>query len=279
MLGKEMLEQVMKFSQRPVLFEDGTGSIWTDSHLKDQMLECHLDVNSDAASRNEKKTQKTVDFLNEKLRKGGTVLDLCCGPGLYAEKLTQSGYTVTGVDISENSLQYARSSAKSKGLDIKYLCENIINLDYSENFDGVIQIYGEINTFSDENRDALFAMIHKALKPEGLFIFDATTPLHHEKQGENHNWYTADGGFWREGKHIVLEDVLSYDDNVTLEQYIVIDEKEVKVYRNWYHDYTKEAIQSILLKAGFSQVQVLESTYNIAENEDSKEWITIIAQK
>lgn len=274
-----MLEQVMKFSEKPSLFAEGTGNIWTDSHLSDQMLECHLDLQSDAASRDEKKIQKTVDFLSERMRKGGAVLDLCCGPGLYAKKLTQSGYTVTGVDISENSLQYARSSAKKSGLDIEYLCKDIVDLDYREQFDGVVQIYGEMNTFSDENRDKLFAMVHKALKPEGLFIFDVTTPIHHEKNIGEHSWYVADGGFFREGKHLVFEDVFGYDNNITLEQYIVVDENEVKVYRNWYHAYTKETIQAILLDAGFRQVQVIESLYNMIEQEENNEWITVIAKK
>lgn len=278
MLGKEMLEQVMNFSRKPALFENGTGNIWTDPYLKDQMLYCHLDLNSDSASRNEKLIQKAVDFLNERLRKGGAVLDLCCGPGLYAEKLAQSGHSVTGVDISENSLQYARNSALRNGWDIKYLCKDILSLDYNENFDGVVQIYGEMNTFSDQNRDKLFAMIHKALKPEGVFIFDVTTPICHEKMLGTHNWYAADGGFWRKGKHVVLEDVFGYDDHVSLEQYIVIDEKEVKVYRTWFHDYTKEAIQSILKDAGFTHVQVIESLYS-TEAEDTQDWLTVIAQK
>ena len=35
------------------------------------------------------------------------ILDLGCGPGLYAELLAKKGHSITGVDFSENSIQYA----------------------------------------------------------------------------------------------------------------------------------------------------------------------------
>lgn len=278
MLSKEMLEQVMKFSKKPALFENGTGSIWTESYLAEQMLACHLNLKNDAASRSEEKIEKTVSFLKERLKEGSSVLDLGCGPGLYAEKLSHNGYKVTGVDFSENSIQYARSSAKKNGLNIEYRCNDFLNLDYNECFDGVVQIYGEVNTFSDQIRDKLFTIIQKALKPEGLFIFDVTTPNLREKEKGNHNWYVDTQGFWRKCNHIVLEDKFEYDDYVSLEQYIVIDENEVKVYRTWFHDYTKEAIQAIVLNAGFRQVQVIESLYG-REREEKTDWLTVIAKK
>ncbi|MBD0386350.1 MAG: methyltransferase domain-containing protein, partial [Nostoc sp. C3-bin3] len=36
------------------------------------------------------------------------ILDLCCGTGHMVEHLIEQGYQVTGLDISEGMLQYAR---------------------------------------------------------------------------------------------------------------------------------------------------------------------------
>ena len=49
------------------------------------------------------------------------LLDLGCGPGIYAELFYQYGYQVTGIDLSKRSISYAQASAKQKGFDIIYL--------------------------------------------------------------------------------------------------------------------------------------------------------------
>ena len=38
----------------------------------------------------------------------GRLLDVGCGTGVYAESFTQLGWSVTGVDVSEDMLQFAR---------------------------------------------------------------------------------------------------------------------------------------------------------------------------
>ena len=278
MLSKELLEQVSKLSQKPTLFEKGTGSIWTEAYLANQMLQNHLDLKSDASSRRKEMLDKTISFLSRRLKERSTILDLGCGPGLYSERLCINGHKVTGIDFSENSIKFARDSAQRKGLDIEYICKNILSIEYEENYDGVIQIYGELNTFSDEEINRLFTRVQKALKPGGLFIFDVTTPNHRSKNRFNKDWLISNGGFWRGSSHMVLVENFDYEENIWLEQYTVIDENEVKVYRNWFHEYTKETIELVALERGFSQVQVFESLYEEGK-EEKGEWLTVIAQK
>lgn len=277
-LNKDMLEKAMKFSQKPALFEKGTGNIWTEPYLANQMLECHLDRESDASSRREELIDKTVNFINECVKEGSTILDLGCGPGLYAEKLTRMGHKVTGVDFSENSITYARCSAKQNGLDINYMCRDILSLENTESYDVVMQIYGEVNTFSETDRDKLFEVVHSALKPEGVFIFDVTTPNRRDKERIHKEWSISEKGFWRKDSHLVLEEEYEYENDIWLEQYIVIDESDVTIYRNWFHEYNKESIENVLLKAGFSEVQVIENLYE-REKKDNTDWLTVIASK
>ena len=278
MRSKEVLEQVTKLSQKPNLFERGTGNIWTEAYLADQMLQNHLNLKSYVSSRRKEMIDKTISFLNRHIKEKSTILDLGCGPGLYAEKLCMSGHKVTGIDFSESSIKYARDSAQRGGLDVEYVCNNIFGIEYKEHYDVVIQVYGELNTFSDEERSRLFTIVQKALKPEGLFIFDVTTPAHRSKNRQNKDWFISNGGFWRGSSHIVLEEIFDYENDTWLEQYTVIDEKEVKVYRNWFHDYTKEVIEVIVLEAGFSQVQVIENLYEEGKEEKGK-WLTVNARK
>ena len=111
-----------------------------------------------------------------------------------------------------------------------------------------------------------------------MFIFDVTTPLHRKNSGLSKKWYVSDNGFWRENRHLVLEEGFAYEDNIRLDQYIVMDEEEIKVYRNWLHNYTKEDIETIVLEAGFTKVNVINSLIGESESNET-EWLMVIAEK
>ncbi|MCQ1535700.1 hypothetical protein FTO70_08405 [Methanosarcina sp. KYL-1] len=53
------------------------------------------------------------------------------------------------------------------------------------------------------------------------------------RAGLKNRWYVSEGGFWRSGKHLVLEEGVDYPENDTwMDQYIVADEDgTVKTYR------------------------------------------------
>lgn len=278
MINENIINEVVKLSTRPNLFEKGTGNIWTENYIAKQMLSAHLDPKFDGASRNRKTIDRSIDFLSTIIKNNSTILDLGCGPGLYAEKLCRCGHRVTGVDFSENTIKYAKNNAREEGLSIKYRCEDMFNISYKEEYDVVTQIYGEINTFSDEERNQLFKIIRRALKTDGLFIFDVSTPIHRRKNRLNKNWYISHSGFWRENRHVVLEEGFEYNNDIWLEQYIIVDSKETKVYRNWFHDYTKDTITQVVLNAGFSDVKIIEGLAGEEASENS-EWLTVIAKK
>lgn len=66
-------------------------------------------------------------------QKGEDILDLGCGTGDLAKKLSDFGATVTGVDQSENMIH----NAKNKYPDIQFIVQDAVNLDYQYEFDAV----------------------------------------------------------------------------------------------------------------------------------------------
>lgn len=275
------LEYLLKLYHKPKLFEQGEPLFWDDPHISKSMLEAHLDPAHDAASRRPETIEKTVNHLLAAniLRRGMRVLDLGCGPGLYAEKLARAGIDVVGLDISNRSLDFARSQAIKEGLAIDYRCMNFFDMDFVEEFDAVVQVYGEICIFPDEMRDRLFGLIHKALKKEGVFIFDVTTRAHRLKSRIKNGWYAGEGGFWRAGKHVVLEQGFDYPEEAAwLDQYIVIDETNVKVYRNWFKDYSLSSVRAVLKGFGFEVSHAWNDLTGSSFTDDG-EWIAICAQK
>ncbi len=277
----DLLTNIAAYSGKPALFEPGELHFWDDPHISKAMLETHLNPALDLASRRPETIDKEVKNLVSSgvVKKGDNMLDLGCGPGLYASRLARQGIKVTGIDFSERSLNYAIAQAKEQRLDIRYRLLNFFDLGYASEFDAVLQAYGEIGTFSDVKRDELFTKIHRSLKPGGTFIFDVTTPSLKMSPGPHNQWYITDGGFWRPGRHLTLEMQYDYpEENVSVSQYIVMDEKKTSVYRIWNHNYTPESLRPVLEKAGFRIVHTWNDLTGTPYQEGG-EWLAIAARK
>lgn len=264
---------------RPALYEPGEPKFWDDPHISKSMLKAHLDPNHDAASRRPEAIDAIVKNLLDigVVEPGMKVLDLGCGPGLYAERFARAGAHVTGVDISSRSIDYARKSAEEAGLEIDYRCMDFLDIDFAGEFDVVMQIYGELSVFSDDVRDALLGRIHRALKKDGAFVFDVTTRTLRAKHGLKNRWHLSEGGFWRPGRHLILEQGFDYpEEHVYVDQYIIVDEEGPKVYRNWYHDYSLETLEPVLQAQGFEVLHVWDdltgSPYSAAGD-----WLAVVA--
>lgn len=254
----DIISAIIKYSEKPRPFEPGESHFWDDPHISRGMLAAHLDPASDAASRKHATIDKDVESLLASgfLRPGNRVLDLGCGPGLYSSRLAEKGLRMTGVDISERSLDYARRYAGEHGLQIDYRLLDFFDIDYTACFDAVIQANGELNTFSDEKLNELLSRLHRALKPGGLLIFDLTTRKVRKRVGLKNRWYAMKTGYWRPGPHLVLEQGFDYtEDDIWLNQYIVVDNDRVAVYNLWFHDHTLETFRPVLKNAGFEIVQ------------------------
>jgi len=52
-----------------------------------------------------------IDALDRKGLNRGTVVELGCGSGITARKLTDGGYAVTGIDLSQSLIEMARKRA------------------------------------------------------------------------------------------------------------------------------------------------------------------------
>lgn len=242
---------------KPPLFSVGEELFWDDPHISKKMLESHLQPTSDGASRNHKTIDQTVEWLVSyiNLKEGAKVLDLGCGPGLYCTRLSQRGYKVIGMDYSRNSINYAVNFATENCMDIQYIYQNYLTMDYSCEFDAIFLIYCDFGALSDSNRDILLKRIHKALKPEGVFVFDVFTRFNWGQQSSR-NWYVSDAGFWRPCPNLVLDQTLHYEEeNVFLKQYIVIENSgNTATYKIWDHYYSKETISKLMKEQGY-QVQ------------------------
>lgn len=273
--------ELVKLLAKPALFTPGKPLFWADPHISQQMLATHLDPDLDAASRKPETIETTVAWIEDilGLTAGDTVLDLGCGPGLYAARLAERRLDVTGVEISPRSIAYAERYAQNHGLSIEYRCQNYLELTDVNRFDAVLLIFGDYCTFNPQDRRRLLNNVHRALRPGGHFVFDISTRQHRALAGVNNGWYASQDGFWRPVPHLVLEQGFDYpDEKVWLDQYIVIEENgEMAVYRNWFQDFDPEMITAELASGGFV-VQSLWADLAGKTFHTESEWIGLVAK-
>ena len=276
------LDMIIPLQQKPEPFTPGEPLFWDDPHISKQMLATHLDQNIEAASRKFETIDKTVHWIASylDLKIGDAVLDLGCGPGLYATRLAKQGFQVTGVDYSGNSINYAIEKAREKGLEIAYRYQNYLTLKEQEKYDLVLLIYGDYCPLNPEQRSQLLENVKNALKPGGHFVLDVTTPAGRKKFAQKNAWYAVEKGFWKPGPHLVLENGFDYpEQNIYLDQYIVIEaDGRLSVYNNWFQDFTSQTISAELIRGGF-RVDSLWSDLSGTPLTDDSTWIGVVAQK
>ncbi len=277
-----MLNQLFKYLERPPVYTKSTCKFWDDEHVSKGLLEAHLNPRLEAASRQHDFIDKSVEWISEIAPSSvySNLLDLGCGPGLYAERFYKKGYRVTGIDYSNRSINYAVNKAAENDQDIHYKYQNYLEIDYRNEYDLITLIYCDFVVLSDEERATLLKKIYNALKPGGKFIVDVFTVKEFEDRKESHTWEISEnGGFWRPNKHLCLQSHFIYDNNVRLDQYTIIDEEgKVDVVRNWFKAYTKDTIIEEIEKAGFSNIMIYSDVAGKAYSDESKT-ICVVVEK
>lgn len=101
-----------------------------------------------------------------------SILNLGCGSGRHDRCLLDLGYTVTGVDMSEEMLIAARAEA-AENSSLEYLLGDVRTVRLEKTFDVVISLF-HVMSYQITNADmkAAFATASVHLKPGGLFLFD-----------------------------------------------------------------------------------------------------------
>ncbi|MEH7124067.1 MULTISPECIES: class I SAM-dependent DNA methyltransferase [unclassified Bacillus (in: firmicutes)] len=104
---------------------------------------------------------------------GKKLLDLGCGTAELSVKLSEIGFQVTGVDLSEDMLTVAQAKADEKGFAMEFYQQNMAELDGLGNFD-IIGIFCDSINYLQEEKEvvATFQRVYQHLSSNGLFIFD-----------------------------------------------------------------------------------------------------------
>lgn len=245
----------------------GTGaSIWRDPHVQQQLLLAHLDESLDAATRVPATVEATVDWLVDGLPPGAAVLDLGCGPGLYAQRLADRGFEVTGVDFNAASIEYGRGRA---GGAVQYVLGDYAVEMPEGPFDLIVIIYLDFGTHLPRVQLRLLDMIRSRLRPGGRFIFDYLDADAAMDHSEGRDWVaSATVGFWAPGPHLLLTQ--RYVDEAACAQrinYTLLTEDGTRRFDVWEHCFTGATVRGMLLDVGFSGVDLHRGVLGDADDD------------
>jgi cyclopropane fatty-acyl-phospholipid synthase-like methyltransferase len=136
------------------------------------------------------KYQAWLGQLREAIPAGGTVLDLGCGSGLpVALNLTEAGFDVTGVDISDVQISRARELVPQA----TFIRADVTAVEFSpESFDAVVSFYALIHIPVQEQLQ-LLTKVAAWLRPSGSFV--ATTGQG-AWTGVEENWLGSGAAMW-----------------------------------------------------------------------------------
>jgi 2-polyprenyl-6-hydroxyphenyl methylase/3-demethylubiquinone-9 3-methyltransferase len=98
------------------------------------------------------------------------VLDVGCGGGLLAEEIASMGFSVTGIDQSEKSIEAARAHSRQSGLAIDYLSGSAETLPFENGSFSVVTCCDVLEHI--RRWELVLCEIARVLQPGGIVFYD-----------------------------------------------------------------------------------------------------------
>lgn len=244
----------------PEPWAEGDNIPWDDPSFSARMLREHLSQEHDAASRRFAKIDQHVAWIHNHLLGGrpARILDLTCGPGLYASRLARLGHECVGIDYSPASIAYARREAQAAGLPCTFVQDDIRAAEYGVEWGLVMLLYGEFNVFSRLDARAIVRKASQALASDGILLLEPHTFSAVQQLGQRgRTWYSASSGLFADKPHICLTENL-WDDashTATIRYYIVdATARQATAHAQSFQAYSSEEYVEMLAQRGLEDV-------------------------
>jgi cyclopropane fatty-acyl-phospholipid synthase-like methyltransferase len=220
------------------------------------MLAFHLDENIDISSRRLSFIDHSVEWITSRFSVGAEtrIVDFGCGPGLYAERLAQRHASVTGIDFSKNSIEYAREAAARKGLNIQYLNQDYLEFETTESFDLILMIMCDLCALSPIQRKGMLKKFHRILSSDGAVLLDVySTEAFNQREETARYEVNLMDGFWSSDRYYGFLNTFKYiEERVVLDKFTLVEQSNTRTVYNWLQYYSTDQLEREFGEAGFT---------------------------
>ncbi|MBR4241391.1 MAG: class I SAM-dependent methyltransferase [Eubacterium sp.] len=220
------------------------------------------------------------DFISGILNvnKSKKVIDLACGTGIMSEKLLESGFSVIGIDLSQEMLTVADSKLSSIGGNYSLIKSEMQNFALSEPADACICCLDSINHLTSEE-DVLktFKNVFCSIRNGGVFIFDVNTVYKHKTALNNKAYIFDEDDFFLAWDNETLENDTV---RIILDFFIENDEGLYERHSEEFLEraYSEEDLKNMLKESGFTDIEVY-GDLNFSVPDDENERLFFICKK
>ena len=197
----------------------------------------------------EAETEEEVEFIFEvlELKRGSTVLDLCCGQGRHGGQLANSGVNIIGVDNSRILLKEARNNIAVEKRGIRFIEGDMRHIPLKPVCDAVINLFTSFGFFEEADNEKVFSEIASVLRPGGKFLVDYWNPYAVTQLDRTRNWW------WISESTLALAEVEYHPESGRLFDHRTIIELPTKTIRkmvNRVRFYFPTELKGLLEKVG-----------------------------
>lgn len=245
--------------ERPSPFSvGGPHELWTDPHVQEQMLAFHFDPEVAAASPTTGFIDRATAWIVEAFHvdERTRVLDLGCGPGLYANRLARRAGRVEGIDLSAAAIREARWRASSDRA--RFQVGDYLAVPLPEH-DVALLLMRDYCAMSGSDRVGLLERVRASMTAGGRILVDVDSPVGFVAREESCSIEVpSTDGFWAPGDHATVHQTLLYpDERVVLDRYVIVEPDRSRKVHSWTAYLTVEEVREEFASAGFTVVEVL----------------------
>lgn len=255
------IKQLIDRNMVPTVREDHGTLPWNDPGFSRRILREHLSQRYDAASRRTPLIKKHVQWIHHFVLSDqpSKILDLGCGPGLYSSRLAEEGHECVGIDFSPAAIEYAMQKAAQNKLSCLYRLDDIRTATYGTEFDLVMLVFSEFNTFTPDDAKSILIKSYQSLKPGGRILLEVPSFDAVEQIGNQPSvWYTEKKGIFSDEPYLCLtESFWNGEAAVAIERYFIIQQSngEVNLFVNSTQAYEESQFEQLLKTAGFKNIK------------------------
>lgn len=266
----DALQRLADRPRPPRPWRDGRQIPWCEPEFSRRVLPVHLDPATHMASRAPGVIAEHVAWLLELLSaepvpdsRPRHLLDLGCGPGLYAVPLARAGLQVTGIDFSPAAVAHARGEATAAGLDqVAILEADLCDLpaDLVRGLGPVDVVsfwFGEFGSFPPDQALAMLQAVAPAVACGGLLVLEYQ-PWDLFPQEDGTSWEVAEDTVFADGPHLWLQEwAWDADARAEITVHWLLDPVSGRLDRfaQSHQAYTEADLVALLARAGFGDVQ------------------------